>query len=336
VDQCGQTTFLVVPLSFAHRTLGALVVTSKSPVSLNKYLRKLAVELSFALAQILYTRLCIEQLRAGNEIINDVLPQPVAEHLRRRVISARSASMTLSVSGLDQMTQQQRPAHYWQQPATPQGEGLPGPRRSGSFVPDSPHQGLLSRLSEAASALRSQQQQLQQAGGSEQQQVQPRLPASEHGAFGVAYKSWHPHVTVLFADIAGYTAMSTDVEPEAVMLLLHELFSKYDHLCTQYGIYKVETIGDCYMACSGVLVDNPQHAQHMVQFGCAMLAVAASVQSPLGGSVRIRVGIHSGRVMSGIVGNIRARYCLFGDTGEIMTLSLRLCLVLSCQAGLRL
>jgi class 3 adenylate cyclase len=99
-----------------------------------------------------------------------------------------------------------------------------------------------------------------------------------------------------------------------VMLLLHELFSKYDNLCTRYGIYKVETIGDCYMACSGLLVDNPDHARHLVEFGQAMLGVAASVPHPLGGSVHIRVGVHSGRVMSGIVGSIRARYCLFGDT----------------------
>jgi class 3 adenylate cyclase len=99
-----------------------------------------------------------------------------------------------------------------------------------------------------------------------------------------------------------------------VMLMLHELFSKYDHLCTLYGIYKVETIGDCYMACTGVLVEDERHAEHMVQFAKAMLGAAASVRNPLGGSVHIRVGVHSGRVMSGIVGSIRARYCLFGDT----------------------
>jgi class 3 adenylate cyclase len=99
-----------------------------------------------------------------------------------------------------------------------------------------------------------------------------------------------------------------------VMMLLHELFSKYDNLCSHYGVYKVETIGDCYMACCGLLTEDPDHAVNMVQFGQAMLRAAATVRSPLGGTVHIRVGVHSGRVMSGIVGSIRARYCLFGDT----------------------
>jgi hypothetical protein len=99
-----------------------------------------------------------------------------------------------------------------------------------------------------------------------------------------------------------------------VMMLLHDLFSKYDNLCSQYGVYKVETIGDCYMACCGLLTEDPDHAAHLVQFGQAMLGVAAGVAHPSGGTVRIRVGIHSGRVMSGVVGSIRARYCLFGDT----------------------
>jgi class 3 adenylate cyclase len=98
------------------------------------------------------------------------------------------------------------------------------------------------------------------------------------------------------------------------MMLLHELFSKFDNLCSQYGVYKVETIGDCYMACTGLLTEDPDHANHLVEFGQSMLRVAAGVSHPLGGSVHIRVGVHSGRVMSGIVGSIRARYCLFGDT----------------------
>ncbi|GIM13643.1 hypothetical protein Vretimale_16709, partial [Volvox reticuliferus] len=131
----------------------------------------------------------------------------------------------------------------------------------------------------------------------------------------VPYKQWHSSVTVLFADIVGYTSMAQSLAPEQVMAVLHSLFSRYDDLLAPLNVYKVETIGDAYMAATGLLYESSSHAADMVKFGVGMIRAAAGVSDPVSGQpLRIRVGINSGPVMSGIVGACRARYCLFGDT----------------------
>ncbi|GIM03753.1 hypothetical protein Vretimale_8421 [Volvox reticuliferus] len=105
----------------------------------------------------------------------------------------------------------------------------------------------------------------------------------------IVYKHWHRQVSVLFADMLGYTRLSCEVEPEVVMLLLHVLFAKLDALCDQYGCYKVNTIGDCYIACTGLLVEVEDHAQQLVEFGKALLQACSQVDNPLGGKVEMRV-----------------------------------------------
>ncbi|KAG2500679.1 hypothetical protein HYH03_001445 [Edaphochlamys debaryana] len=131
----------------------------------------------------------------------------------------------------------------------------------------------------------------------------------------VPYKQWHTRVSVLFADIVGYTNMARSLEPEQVMEVLHSLFSRYDDMLGPLGVYKVETIGDAYMAATGLLHQTPDHAANLVSFGLGMIRAAANVLNPVTGEpLRIRVGINSGPVMSGIVGACRARYALFGDT----------------------
>jgi len=145
----------------------------------------------------------------------------------------------------------------------------------------------------------------------------PTSVAADHDA--PLYSQWHDSVSVLFADIAGFTPMSDAMAPEAVMALLHTLFSRYDDALTAIpGLYKVETIGDCYMAAAGLITPDPHHADTLFGFARELLRIAASITNPVTGQpLRVRVGIHSGRLFSGVVGKVRSRYCLFGDTVNV-------------------
>lgn len=135
----------------------------------------------------------------------------------------------------------------------------------------------------------------------------------------------HMCISVLFSDIVGFTALSHQLAPHVVMEMLHNLFYKFDLVCELFNVYKVETIGDGYMAAAGLFTteeDNSSKAEDAyaaLQVAQSFHEVAATVVNPatLKRGLSLRVGIHSGPASSGIVGNIRARYCLFGDVVNI-------------------
>ncbi|GFH23361.1 guanylate cyclase domain-containing protein, partial [Haematococcus lacustris] len=115
----------------------------------------------------------------------------------------------------------------------------------------------------------------------------------------------HECVTIMFTDIVGFTAFSKECTPGQVMSFLNELFSKLDALLDKHNVYKVETAGDCYIICGGLLDEDEDGFQ----------AVAATVMMPnTGEPVVLRAGLHSGPVVSGLVGSRLPKFSLFGDT----------------------
>jgi class 3 adenylate cyclase len=126
-------------------------------------------------------------------------------------------------------------------------------------------------------------------------------------------------VTIFFSDIVGFTVISGTLDPEKVSMMLHRLYTAFDALSREFAVFKVETIGDAYMAVTNLVQDQEDdHAVRIAQFAIGAIKAAQAtpidLDDPSKGCVRIRVGFHSGPVVANVVGTRNLRYCLFGDT----------------------
>ncbi|XP_064481531.1 guanylate cyclase soluble subunit beta-1-like isoform X2 [Ornithodoros turicata] len=122
-------------------------------------------------------------------------------------------------------------------------------------------------------------------------------------------------VSCLFSDIVGFTNMCGSCAPMDIVRLLNKLYLQFDHLSGIHGVYKVETIGDAYVVVAGVPEHVDDHADRLISMGLDMVAATDTVQNPVtGGSIKMRIGIHTGYVTAGVVGMTMPRYCLFGNT----------------------
>eukprot|EP00918_Siedleckia_nematoides_P079159 GHVU01173366.1.p1 GENE.GHVU01173366.1~~GHVU01173366.1.p1 ORF type:complete len:849 (-),score=82.73 GHVU01173366.1:1182-3413(-) len=122
-------------------------------------------------------------------------------------------------------------------------------------------------------------------------------------------------VTILFSDVVGFTRICSQISPMAVVSMLNAMYTKFDKLSEKHRVYKVETIGDAYMVVSGAPVVTKFHALYICDMALDMLDSMVDIIDPSTGSnMRIRIGIHSGTVVAGVVGLKMPRYCLFGDT----------------------
>jgi class 3 adenylate cyclase/HAMP domain-containing protein len=126
-----------------------------------------------------------------------------------------------------------------------------------------------------------------------------------------------PEVTVLFADVVGFTKLAAELGPRSVTNLLNELFEIFDDLAEKYKLEKIKTIGDCYMAVAGVPDRSPTHAQQMADFSLEALSILKSQNQKLSRNLQIRIGMHSGTVAAGIIGRKKFAYDLWGDVVNI-------------------
>ena len=144
----------------------------------------------------------------------------------------------------------------------------------------------------------------------------------------------HFGVGMLYADLVGFTSFCKQVDPFSVMVFLNDLFEVFDGLCDDFNVYKVETVGDCYVATVGVvtgeqhfmavdaptpnspqpLLDSMANAKDLVSFAKAMVRGSRQVKKPvLDTPALLRVGLHTGSCISGIIGTRNFKFSLLGD-----------------------
>jgi PAS domain S-box-containing protein len=124
-------------------------------------------------------------------------------------------------------------------------------------------------------------------------------------------------VSVLFADLVGFTDFSSKKTPTELVQIINLIFSKFDQLSQQHGLEKIKTIGDAYMVVGGLPTYRPNHAEAIAKIALEMKAVLASFNANTGENLLLRIGISIGPVVAGVIGLTKFIYDLWGDTVNV-------------------
>jgi adenylate cyclase len=127
----------------------------------------------------------------------------------------------------------------------------------------------------------------------------------------------HAEASILFADMAGFTARAADTLPVKLVLFLNDLFTAFDQLVERYGLEKIKTTGDAYMVVSGVPAPRADHAEALARLALDMRAAVTAIAASSGRALSIRIGISSGPVVAGVVGTKKFFYDVWGDTVNV-------------------
>lgn len=145
--------------------------------------------------------------------------------------------------------------------------------------------------------------------------ILPEHTAIELKLHGKTQARYYESATLLFSDFVGFTRTSSEVEPQLLVDTLNHYFERYDAIVTELGLEKIKTIGDAYMVAAGIPNKDPDHALKICQLAVRMLAVGEQLRSNKSiCHFDCRIGIHSGPVMTGVVGVKKFCYDIWGDT----------------------
>ncbi len=144
--------------------------------------------------------------------------------------------------------------------------------------------------------------------------ILPKQVADELKSSGAATAKRYEHVTILFTDFKDFTLLASSISPVKLVKELNEIFSHFDDIMEVFQIEKIETIGDAYFAACGVPDKNKDHAFRCIEAAKQMFRYLEDRNKNTEIQWNMRVGIHSGPVVAGVVGKKKYTYDLFGDT----------------------
>jgi class 3 adenylate cyclase len=124
-------------------------------------------------------------------------------------------------------------------------------------------------------------------------------------------------VTVLFSDLVGFTAISSDVDAQVLVSELNRLFSRFDALCERTSVEKIKTIGDAYLAVGGLPGTRTDHTAAVAELALAMVDATGAFDEEQDTDWRIRIGIHTGPAVAGVIGTRKFVYDVWGDTVNV-------------------
>ena len=147
--------------------------------------------------------------------------------------------------------------------------------------------------------------------------ILPEEIAKELKELGVAKTKLYSSATIMFTDFKGFTALSGQLTPDVLVEELNNIFVHFDGITDEHRLEKIKTIGDAYMCAGGIPIENNTHAIDCILAGLKFIRFINSFETKIGHSWEIRVGVHTGQIIAGVVGKKKFAYDIWGDAVNI-------------------
>ncbi|KAH8414094.1 hypothetical protein KR222_006383, partial [Zaprionus bogoriensis] len=124
---------------------------------------------------------------------------------------------------------------------------------------------------------------------------------------------FHPDVSILYADVVNYTHLTTTLTVQELVALLHDLFGRFDRAAHRFEVQRIKFLGDCYYCVAGLMRPHPDHAKKCVELGHHMIAHIREVRETRNLDIDMRIGVHSGSLLAGVIGEAKVQFDIWGE-----------------------